>query len=250
MTSLAASRRAGGLRPLRYDRADDDRPCRAADHLAPDPVLLARRAMHRGDHRARVPEEGQRRPRQPARLVAVLRPDRKRARRAADGPRPGRARRSTTATSTPITSATSASRSQKLPEVSQAHPAGPGPPLAHLVLRADLHPRPPRANLRVAARRDLGGEPALYDAHMEEVRSGHSEEPERFHADPRGGVSAWDRSDHRARHPLPDGRAVDRLPRRVSVLGPRPGAPRRGGPLGPDRGRAGRRAAAARVSPA
>jgi hypothetical protein len=35
------------------------------------------------------------------------------------------------------------------------------------------------------------GEPELYDAHMEEVRSGHSEEPERFHAFPEGGASAW-----------------------------------------------------------
>jgi hypothetical protein len=36
-----------------------------------------------------------------------------------------------------------------------------------------------------------GGEPELYDAHMEEVRSGHSEEPERFHAGPEGGGTAW-----------------------------------------------------------
>lgn len=35
------------------------------------------------------------------------------------------------------------------------------------------------------------GEPELYDAHMEEVRSGHSEEPERFHAGAEGGPSAW-----------------------------------------------------------
>jgi hypothetical protein len=35
-------------------------------------------------------------------------------------------------------------------------------------------------------------EPVLYDAHMEEVRSGHSEEPERYHAAPEGGPSAWD----------------------------------------------------------
>ena len=35
------------------------------------------------------------------------------------------------------------------------------------------------------------GEPELYDAHMEEVRSGHSEEPDRFHAAPEGGTSAW-----------------------------------------------------------
>ncbi|MFL5823510.1 MAG: hypothetical protein ACJ764_08730 [Solirubrobacteraceae bacterium] len=39
---------------------------------------------------------------------------------------------------------------------------------------------------------DVTGEPQLYGSHMEEVRSGHSEEPERFHADPRGGASAWD----------------------------------------------------------
>ena len=34
-------------------------------------------------------------------------------------------------------------------------------------------------------------EPTLFDAHMEEVRSGHSEEPPRFHADPEGGAIAW-----------------------------------------------------------
>jgi hypothetical protein len=35
------------------------------------------------------------------------------------------------------------------------------------------------------------GEPELYDTHMEEVRSGHSEEPARFHAAPEGGGGAW-----------------------------------------------------------
>jgi Pyridoxamine 5'-phosphate oxidase len=34
-------------------------------------------------------------------------------------------------------------------------------------------------------------EPKLFDAHMEEVRSGHSEEPDRFHAEPEGGVITW-----------------------------------------------------------
>ncbi len=34
-------------------------------------------------------------------------------------------------------------------------------------------------------------EPELFDAHMEEVRSGHSEEPPRFHADPEGGATTW-----------------------------------------------------------
>jgi hypothetical protein len=38
---------------------------------------------------------------------------------------------------------------------------------------------------------DVSSEPSLFDAHMEEVRSGHSEEQERFHADPVGGASTW-----------------------------------------------------------
>jgi hypothetical protein len=51
--------------------------------------------------------------------------------------------------------------------------------------RIYIHVRPER----VYVWRD--GEPELYDAHMEEVRSGHSEEPERFHATPEGGGRAW-----------------------------------------------------------
>jgi Pyridoxamine 5'-phosphate oxidase len=35
-------------------------------------------------------------------------------------------------------------------------------------------------------------EPTLYDTHMEEVRSGHSEEPENGHAAPDRGAGAWD----------------------------------------------------------
>lgn len=38
----------------------------------------------------------------------------------------------------------------------------------------------------------LGEAPELFDAHMEEVRSGHSEEPERGHAAPEGGSTTWD----------------------------------------------------------
>lgn len=41
-------------------------------------------------------------------------------------------------------------------------------------------------------RGDLNAEPEVYGSHMEEVRSGHSEEPDRFRADPEGGVTAWD----------------------------------------------------------
>jgi hypothetical protein len=80
---------------------------------------------------------------------------------------------------------------QKLPGV-----AGLQPPralrktLAWYFDRIYIHVRPER--VYVWPRRDPTAEPSLFDAHMEEVRSGHSEEPERFHADPSGGRSAWD----------------------------------------------------------
>lgn len=53
--------------------------------------------------------------------------------------------------------------------------------------RIYVHVRPER----VYVWRSADSEPELYDAHMEEVRSGHSEEPERFHADPEGGGTTW-----------------------------------------------------------
>jgi hypothetical protein len=37
-----------------------------------------------------------------------------------------------------------------------------------------------------------GVEPRLFDAHLEEVRSGHNEEPEVAHAGPEGGHGLWD----------------------------------------------------------
>jgi hypothetical protein len=39
---------------------------------------------------------------------------------------------------------------------------------------------------------DWSAEPRLYDAHLEEVRSGHNEEPEVGHAEPAGGHGIWD----------------------------------------------------------
>lgn len=56
--------------------------------------------------------------------------------------------------------------------------------------RIYIHVRPERVYVWRSG--DLTSEPELHDSHMEEVRSGHSEEPERFHASPEGGVSAWD----------------------------------------------------------
>ena len=56
--------------------------------------------------------------------------------------------------------------------------------------RIYIHVRPERVFAWPGG--DVGAEPRLFDAHIEEVRSGHSEEPERFHADPSGGASSWD----------------------------------------------------------
>jgi hypothetical protein len=39
---------------------------------------------------------------------------------------------------------------------------------------------------------DVGKQPACHDTHMEEVRSGHSEEPLKPHAPPAGGAAPWD----------------------------------------------------------
>jgi hypothetical protein len=56
--------------------------------------------------------------------------------------------------------------------------------------RIYLHVRPERVYVWPGA--DAEGEPTLYDAHVEEVRSGHNEEPEEGHAPPEGGMDVWD----------------------------------------------------------
>ncbi len=55
--------------------------------------------------------------------------------------------------------------------------------------RIYIHVRPERVYAWPDA--DVAREPQLFGSHMEEVRSGHSEEPERFHASPAGGSSSW-----------------------------------------------------------
>jgi hypothetical protein len=79
---------------------------------------------------------------------------------------------------------------EKLPGTAKLHPPEP---LRKLVswyyTRIYIHVRPER--IYIWHHGDITSEPELYDCHMEEVRSGHSEEPDRFHADPGGGVSAW-----------------------------------------------------------
>jgi hypothetical protein len=56
--------------------------------------------------------------------------------------------------------------------------------------RIYLHVRPERVYVWAGGR--LDAEPTLYDTHVEEVRSGHNEEPEEGHAPPEGGMDVWD----------------------------------------------------------
>jgi hypothetical protein len=55
---------------------------------------------------------------------------------------------------------------------------------------AGLHVRPERVYAWQPG--DPDAEPRLYDAHLEEVRSGHNEEPEIGHPGPEGGAPVWD----------------------------------------------------------
>lgn len=56
--------------------------------------------------------------------------------------------------------------------------------------RLYVHVRPER--VYVWPEGDATREPRLFDAHMEEVRSGHDEEPDAPHAPTEGGTPAWD----------------------------------------------------------
>jgi hypothetical protein len=57
-------------------------------------------------------------------------------------------------------------------------------------MRIYVHVRPER--VYVWPHGDPLAEPQLFDAHMEEVRSGHDEEPPAAHAAPEGGGGVWD----------------------------------------------------------
>jgi hypothetical protein len=80
---------------------------------------------------------------------------------------------------------------EKLPATAKLQPPDPIKRfLAWYYTRIYVHVRPER--IYAWPRGDFEQEPALYDAHIEEVRSGHSEEPQRFHAATAGGASSWD----------------------------------------------------------
>ena len=62
--------------------------------------------------------------------------------------------------------------------------------LTWYLTRIYIHVRPER--IYVWADGDPSREPQLFDAHMEEVRSGHDEEPLEAHAPAQGGPALWD----------------------------------------------------------
>jgi hypothetical protein len=80
---------------------------------------------------------------------------------------------------------------EKLPAVKEMSPPGfVKRTLGWYYTRIYVHVRPER--VYIWERGDLGTEPQLFDSHMEEVRSGHDEEPEAEQAPPEGGAVAWD----------------------------------------------------------
>jgi hypothetical protein len=80
---------------------------------------------------------------------------------------------------------------EKLPALHALTPSGPLKRFFSWYFdRIYLHVRPERVYVWPAG--DTNAEPTLYDAHVEEVRSGHNEEPEEGHAAPEGGLDVWD----------------------------------------------------------
>lgn len=91
---------------------------------------------------------------------------------------------------------------EKLPATAKLYPPQPVRKWMNWYFsRIYIHVRPER--IYAWPHGDIAKEPELFGAHMEEVRSGHSEEPERFHADPAGGSSVWHQriSELGSRHP-------------------------------------------------
>ncbi len=130
---------------------------------------------------------------------------------------------------------------EKLPETVKLHPpAAIRKRMVWYYARLYVSVRPER--VYVWSDGDLASEPQMFGTHMEEVRSGHSEEPERFHADPEGGATRWDERIHElgTRYPTavlslvcPDGFpfaarvpiAVDEAARCVRISGALAGLP-------------------------
>lgn len=81
--------------------------------------------------------------------------------------------------------------SEKLPATKRMHPPKPMRRLLRwYYARLYVKVRPERVFVWPGG--DQSAEPTLLDAHMEEVRSGHSEEPAAAHAPAEGGAARWD----------------------------------------------------------
>jgi hypothetical protein len=79
----------------------------------------------------------------------------------------------------------------KLPATKKMHPPSPlRPAFNFYYARIYIKVRPER--VFVWPDGDLVQEPTVHDAHLEEVRSGHSEEPPEDHGPPASGEPAWD----------------------------------------------------------
>ena len=84
---------------------------------------------------------------------------------------------------------------EKLPETAKLQPpAAIRKRMAWYYTRLYIRVRPERVYVWPGG--ELSAEPEMFDAHMEEVRSGHSEEPDRFRSSPAGGATTWDQRIH------------------------------------------------------
>jgi Pyridoxamine 5'-phosphate oxidase len=80
---------------------------------------------------------------------------------------------------------------EKLPATKKMHPPTPLRPVFNFYYaRIYIKVRPER--IFVWPDGDLAKEPTVHDAHLEEVRSGHTEEPPEEHGEPAPGEPAWD----------------------------------------------------------
>jgi hypothetical protein len=80
---------------------------------------------------------------------------------------------------------------RKLPATVKMHPPKPlRAPFNFYYARIYIKVRPER--IFVWPDGDPGREPTIHDAHLDEVRSGHAQEPPEEHGPPSGGESAWD----------------------------------------------------------
>ena len=108
-----------------------------------------------------------------------------------------------------------ASRSRSCPARRGSYPPRPCSGVGFYFTRIYVHVRPER--VYVWPDGDATREPRLFDAHMEEVRSGHDEEPDAPHAAAEGGAPVWDSRMAELGERYPEGGALARRAGRLPV---------------------------------